>query len=59
MDVSHQFLIELGYLIVLCMTGNLFFPNPDPAMDVLYDLMEDFEKKESKQPKAVHRSRQK
>ena len=24
MDASHQFLIELGYLIVLCMTG--FFP---------------------------------
>ena len=51
MDASHQFLIELGYLIVLCMTGNLFFPNPDPAMDALNDLVKDFETKLTKAAK--------
>ncbi len=46
--VSHQFLIEITYLIVLCMTANAYFLTPDPTILFLSGLLDDFEKKVTK-----------
>ena len=50
-NVAHQFLIEITYLIILCMTGNLYFPLPDPTIDSISDLLDDFVKKLTKAQK--------
>jgi len=45
MHASHQFLIEIAYLIILCLTDNIYFVTTDPTVASIKLLVDDFQKK--------------